>query len=50
VKNFEILGFRLPVLLGTLVLSLTLSLASASGFEGRIQAALARGGGRSAGC
>jgi hypothetical protein len=47
-RRFEMLGFRLPVLLGALGLSLTLSLASASGFEGRIQAALARCGGRSA--
>jgi hypothetical protein len=43
-RRFEMPGFRLPVLLGTLGLSLTTSLASASGFEGRIQAALVRGG------
>jgi hypothetical protein len=43
-RRFEMPGFRLPVHLGTLGLSLTVSLASASGFEGRIQAALVRGG------
>jgi len=43
-RRFEMPGFRLPVLLGTLGFSLTLSLASDSGFEGRIQAALVRGG------
>jgi hypothetical protein len=41
--------FRLSVVVAALALSLALA-TSASGFEGRIQAALARGGGRSADC
>jgi hypothetical protein len=40
-------GFRVSVVVGALALSRALA-TSPFGFEGRIQAALARGGGRSA--